>query len=68
MKELDVLLERFIQKNDKALGQGDWPEFEQLLEHEDDELWDWVQNPAAANASGYRDLLTWIRHGSTCPN
>jgi len=68
MKELDVLLERFIQKNDKALGQGAWPEFEQLLEQEDDELWDWVQNPAAGNASCYRELLTRIRHGSTCPN
>lgn len=40
MKELDVLLESFLETNQAQLQAGAWPEFEQLLEKEDDRLWD----------------------------
>jgi len=62
MKELDLLLERFIDRHSDALSAGQWPELENLLELEDDRLWDWLQNPAAPDASAYRELLEWIRN------
>jgi len=63
MKELDVLLERFIKKQSAALEQGAWPELESLLALEDDQLWDILQNPVTAS-SEYRVLLNRISHGA----
>ena len=57
MKELDLLLERFIERHGEALTDGHWPELETLLETEDDLLWDWLQNPAAPRAEPFRKLL-----------
>jgi len=65
MKELDLLLERFIAEHGEELGAGRWPELERLLETEDDCLWDWLQNPSTPDAEGYRELLEWIRHDRT---
>ena len=62
MKELDLLLERFIDRHREALAAGEWPELEALLETEDDTLWDWLQNPAAPAAERFRGLLERIRH------
>lgn len=63
MKELDVLLERFLERERRPLAEGRWPEMEALLETEDDLLWEWLQNPAAAQAIPWRRLLEQIRHG-----
>lgn len=63
MKELDVLFERFIVAHDRALGENAWPELEELLRHEDDTLWDWLQNPDSPGAEPYQKLLTRIRYG-----
>ena len=63
MKELDVLLDRFLQRQRQPLAEGRWPELECLLESEDDLLWDWLQNPAAEPAAPYRTLLERIRDG-----
>ena len=63
MKELDVLLERFLERERGPLAAGRWPELELLLETEDDVLWQWLQDPAAVNAAPYRRLLEQIRHG-----
>ena len=62
MKELDLLLERFIERHREGLSTGRWPELESLLETEDDRLWDWLQDPSAPDACGYRELLEWIRN------
>jgi antitoxin CptB len=62
MKELDLLLERFIAGHHEALNAGEWPELERLLETEDDTLWDWLQNPATPAAQRFRELLERIRH------
>jgi len=43
MKELDVLMEAFLECQATALGEGAWPELEPLLDEEDDRLWDWLQ-------------------------
>ena len=45
MKELDVLLEAFLAREQKALLDGGWPELEQLLKEEDDLLWQGVLAP-----------------------
>jgi succinate dehydrogenase flavin-adding protein (antitoxin of CptAB toxin-antitoxin module) len=63
MKELDVLLERFIADQQSEIEQGMWPELESLLAFEDDQLWDFVQHPEAASTQ-YRKLLQRICHGS----
>lgn len=43
MKELDILLERFLEQHGTELESGAWPELEELLKAEDDALWDWLQ-------------------------
>ena len=63
MKELDVLLERFLERECQTLAAGRWPELEGLLESEDDVLWRWLQHPAEADAAPYSRLLEQIRHG-----
>ena len=63
MKELDILLESFIQRNQQTLKDGSWPELEALLRNEDDVLWDWIQQPASPEAETYRGVLEEIRHG-----
>jgi succinate dehydrogenase flavin-adding protein (antitoxin of CptAB toxin-antitoxin module) len=63
MKELDVLLERFLECERQPLAAGRWPELEVLLESEDDVLWHWLQHPADVAAAPYRRLLEQIRHG-----
>jgi len=61
MKELDILLERFIEDETQPLVDGSWPEFEALLQTEDDVLWDWVQDSSGAEAAPYRNLLEQMR-------
>jgi succinate dehydrogenase flavin-adding protein (antitoxin of CptAB toxin-antitoxin module) len=61
MKELDVLLERFLDRHAGPLAEGRWPEFEALLQTEDDLLWDWLQDPNASASAAYRELLEQIR-------
>jgi succinate dehydrogenase flavin-adding protein (antitoxin of CptAB toxin-antitoxin module) len=63
MKELDVLLESFLEQNQQALESGSWPEFEALLSKEDDVFWTWIQYPDHRYAVIYRDVLERIRHG-----
>lgn len=63
MKELDVLLERFVTLNETSLAEGAWPELESLLNTEDDRLWDWFQHPDSCDAGPYWKLLTEICSG-----
>jgi len=64
MKELDVLLENFLAGSEHELGNGAWPEFESLLQVEDDRIWDWLQTPGRPDARCYQHLLSKIRHGT----
>ena len=64
MKELDILLERFIDNHQESLADGSWPELEALLRTEDDLLWDWFQDSSNPAASRYLELLDQIRRGS----
>jgi antitoxin CptB len=63
MKELDILLERFVTENEASLAAGAWPELESLLETEDDVLWDWFQDPAKQAKGRYGDLLKNVSRG-----
>ena len=63
MKELDILLERFIDNHQESLADGSWPELEALLGTEDDVLWDWFQDSSNPAASRYQELLDQIRRG-----
>ena len=63
MKELDVLLERFMLDQSDQLEHGEWPEFESLLALEDDQLWDMVQKPQASSLKQYHPILDRINHG-----
>ena len=60
MKELDVLLERFLERQEACLASGDWPELEALLDTEDDQLWEWMRDPSARGVGPYRRLLESI--------
>ena len=61
MKELDILLERFVSDRSLDLEAGEWPEFEALLAEEDDLLWDLLQDPGTHGGEAYRALLAEIR-------
>ncbi len=41
MKELDVLFEAFFERQQEAVRAGGWPQLEDLLEQEDNVLFDW---------------------------
>jgi len=64
MKELDVLFERFLASEARQLQNGQWEGLEALLAAEDDQIWDWVQNPDLPEAAPFRTLLMQIRHDS----
>ena len=61
MKELDILLERFVTSNADALVAGEWPEFEELLALEDDRLWVSMLQPEEPEFSDFRKIITAIR-------
>jgi antitoxin CptB len=61
MKELDIMLERFVDRNISELSHGAWPELESLLQHEDDQLWDWLRDPEQHEVHPYRVVLEQIR-------
>jgi succinate dehydrogenase flavin-adding protein (antitoxin of CptAB toxin-antitoxin module) len=58
MKELDVLLESFIAREQEALRSGCWTEFEALLDEEDDRIWQWVLAPETCE--DYPELIRAI--------
>ena len=64
MKELDVLLEFFLQKNREDLNKGSHPKLEALLAHEDDQLWAWIQKTADPTEPEFIPLLNEIRRGA----
>lgn len=61
MRELEILLERFLLRESGALMDGAWPEFEALLDCEDDRLWDWFQGHSDAESEPFDKLIAAIR-------
>ena len=60
MKELDILLERFLRNEHDPLSRGEWPHLEAFLREEDDCLWDWLQGRKRPEHPGYRALVERI--------
>ena len=61
MKELDILLERFVLANEDSLAQGGWPDFEELLALEDDVLWDIMRQSEENQLHNFDSLTNAIR-------
>ena len=61
MRELEILIERFLLREREALLAGGWPELEQLLSCEDDRLWDWFQGRLDAESEPFAALIDAIR-------
>jgi antitoxin CptB len=60
MRELEILLERFLLREEAALTDGHWTALEALLACEDDQLWDWFQGKAAPDDPALRELVDTI--------
>ena len=62
MKELDVLLEAFLDKHSDALLGGDWQELEWFLEQEDDVLFDWISGRSLPTNPDLLRLIKTLTH------
>lgn len=61
MRELEILLERFLDRETPALIAGGWPQLEALLDCEDDRLWDWFQGRLDDESAPFDELIHAIR-------
>jgi antitoxin CptB len=57
MRELEILLEGFLLRENATLLEGGWSEFEALLACEDDRLWDWFQGRLDDEAEPFKPLI-----------
>ena len=64
MKELDVLLEAFLLEQASELKQGKWPQFEELLDQEDDHLFDWISGRDLPDNDALVELINHLTHVS----
>ena len=62
MKELDVLFERFLERQSAELSAGGWPQLEELLAQEDDVLFDWVSGRNLPGNPGMLKLIDTLTH------
>lgn len=58
MRELEILIENFLEREAETLAAGEWPQLESFLDSEDDVLWDWVQGRAAPAEAFDRALVS----------
>ena len=61
MLELDVMLTRFVDKRLSQLKESEQALFLQLLDTEDDQLWDWLSGRVVPQDSGMKELVEQIR-------
>lgn len=62
MKELDLLLERFLERGYADLSEAEKGDFEALLARQDDELWDWFYQGREPDDAALGRLVRRIRH------
>lgn len=62
MKELDVLLERFVAVHEQELREGQWPELEAFLQSEDDLVWDCLRGETNDSTQPFAQLSGAIRN------
>jgi antitoxin CptB len=63
MKELDVLFEAFFDRYQDDLRAGGWPQLEELLEMEDDVLFDWISGRNLPSHTALLTLIDALVHG-----
>lgn len=61
MKELDLLLERFLERGYAELSEAEKDAFEALLARQDDELWDWFYQGREPDDAALQRLVRTIR-------
>jgi len=61
MKELDLLLSNFLERQHDDLLTGAWPQFEAFLDEDHNLVSDWLQGRAVPERFDYRELLDSIR-------
>ncbi len=64
MKELDILLESFLESSQQALHSGDYAQLENFLAQEDDQIWAWIQQLKEPDNPHFRALAEAIRRGA----
>jgi antitoxin CptB len=62
MKELDVLLEAFLEREKDRLLTGAWPQLELLLGQEDDVLFDWISGRNLPTDPAMLNLIKTLTH------
>ena len=65
MKEMDLMFEAFLLREEQSLADGAWPALEELLQLEDDVLWDCLQGRAVAPERAQQELIVALRGGVT---
>ena len=61
MKELDVLLERFVRRALDGLGDGDLEALERLLEQPDPDILEWIVSSTTHAPRGMQSIVALIR-------
>ena len=61
MKELDVLLERFVARGLERIDDGDLGALERLLDSPDQDILEWLASASAAPPSGMAGIVSLIR-------
>ena len=61
MKELDVLLERFVRRTMDRLDDGELAALERLLEQPDQDILEWITSTTATPPPAIRGIVTLIR-------
>jgi antitoxin CptB len=61
MKELDVLLEAFLEQHQEELKSGGLVDFENFLDQEDDRIWHWLQKQSTPPNEQFQALVKLIR-------
>jgi len=64
MKELDVLLEAFFDRQAESLAAGEWPQLEGLLAQEDDVLFDWISGRDLPSDPDMLTLINTLTHAA----
>lgn len=59
--ELDLLLPPFVQARFLSLSQAQQHALQQLLDHEDPQIWDWLRAHSVPDSPPLLELVTLIR-------
>ena len=61
MKELDVLLERFVRRGLERLDEGELEALERLLQQPDQNILEWITSTTATPPPDLRTITTVVR-------